>query len=146
MFECLIGWPPFCAEEAHDTYRKIVDWQRHLHFPPDQQLGGEAEDFIRRYVRSRPYSRNYILTPQTASYATQRTVSAVSVAVMRSNSTPSSAVCNGTAFVASARPSNPSCNPMSTHSTSPLTRSRRRTQVPCFARKRPRRAMMSARR
>ena len=26
MFECLIGWPPFCAEEPHDTYRKIVDW------------------------------------------------------------------------------------------------------------------------
>lgn len=50
MFECLIGWPPFCAEEAHDTYRKIVDWPRHLHFPPDQQLGHEAEDFIRRCV------------------------------------------------------------------------------------------------
>ncbi|KAF2746552.1 serine/threonine-protein kinase cot-1 [Sporormia fimetaria CBS 119925] len=50
MFECLIGWPPFCAEEAHDTYRKIVDWPRHLHFPPDQQLGAEAEDFIRRLI------------------------------------------------------------------------------------------------
>lgn len=50
MFECLIGWPPFCAEQAHDTYRKIVDWPRHLHFPPDQPLGAEAEDFIRRYV------------------------------------------------------------------------------------------------
>ncbi|KAF2771653.1 Serine/threonine-protein kinase [Teratosphaeria nubilosa] len=46
MFECLIGWPPFCAEEAHDTYRKIVDWPRHLHFPPDQQLGPEAEHFV----------------------------------------------------------------------------------------------------
>jgi protein-serine/threonine kinase len=53
MFECLIGWPPFCAEEAHDTYRKIVDWPRHLHFPPDQQLGGDAEDFVRRLVRNR---------------------------------------------------------------------------------------------
>lgn len=50
MFECLIGWPPFCAEEPHDTYRKIVDWPRHLNFPPDQQLGPEAEHFIRRYV------------------------------------------------------------------------------------------------
>ena len=38
MFECLIGWPPFCAEQAHDTYRKIVDWRRHLHFPPEQPL------------------------------------------------------------------------------------------------------------
>ena len=56
MFECLIGWPPFCAEEPHDTYRKIVDWPRNLHFPPDQQLGAEAEDFVRRYVFS-PGSR-----------------------------------------------------------------------------------------
>lgn len=50
MFECLIGWPPFCAEEPHDTYRKIVDWPRNLHFPPDQQLGPEAEDFIKRLI------------------------------------------------------------------------------------------------
>lgn len=48
MFECLIGWPPFCAEEAADTYRKIIDWQRYLHFPHDQKLGAEAEDFVRR--------------------------------------------------------------------------------------------------
>lgn len=50
MFECLIGWPPFCAEEAHDTYRKIVDWPRHLHFPPDHHLSPESEHFIRGYV------------------------------------------------------------------------------------------------
>ena len=50
MFECLIGWPPFCAEEPHDTYRKIVDWPRYLTFPPDQKLGREAEDFVRQYV------------------------------------------------------------------------------------------------
>ncbi|KAF2813359.1 serine/threonine-protein kinase cot-1 [Mytilinidion resinicola] len=50
MFECLIGWPPFCAEEPHDTYRKIVDWPRNLHFPPDQQLGPEAEDFVKRLI------------------------------------------------------------------------------------------------
>nr|OQO31675.1 hypothetical protein B0A51_01165 [Rachicladosporium sp. CCFEE 5018] len=50
MFECLIGWPPFCAEEPHDTYRKIVDWPKYLNFPPDQQLGGEAEHFIRGLI------------------------------------------------------------------------------------------------
>ncbi|SMQ46474.1 unnamed protein product [Zymoseptoria tritici ST99CH_3D7] len=50
MFECLIGWPPFCAEEPHDTYRKIVDWPRHLNFPADQQLGPEAEHFIRSLI------------------------------------------------------------------------------------------------
>ncbi|KAF2486911.1 Serine/threonine-protein kinase [Neohortaea acidophila] len=50
MFECLIGWPPFCAEEPHDTYRKIVDWPRYLNFPPDQQLGAEAEHFVRSLI------------------------------------------------------------------------------------------------
>lgn len=49
MFECLVGWPPFCAEDPHDTYRRIVDWQRNLHFPPEQPLSRDAESFIRRY-------------------------------------------------------------------------------------------------
>ena len=53
MFECLVGWPPFCAEDPHDTYRRIVDWPRNLHFPPEQPLSREAESFIRRYVWSK---------------------------------------------------------------------------------------------
>ncbi|KAG8625995.1 hypothetical protein KVT40_006396 [Elsinoe batatas] len=50
MFECLIGWPPFCAEQAHDTYRKIVDWRRHLHFPPEQPLTRDTEDFVKGLI------------------------------------------------------------------------------------------------
>ena len=49
MFECQVGWPPFCAEDAHDTYRKIVAWRTNLYFPEDVQLGPEAENLIRRY-------------------------------------------------------------------------------------------------
>jgi len=49
MFECQVGWPPFCAEDAHDTYRKIVNWRQSLYFPDDIQLGPEAENLIRRY-------------------------------------------------------------------------------------------------
>lgn len=48
MFECLVGWPPFCAEDPHDTYRKIVDWQNTLYFPEDVVLGRDAEHLIRR--------------------------------------------------------------------------------------------------
>jgi protein-serine/threonine kinase len=48
MFECLVGWPPFCAEDSHDTYRKIVNWRQSLYFPDDIQLGVEAENLIRR--------------------------------------------------------------------------------------------------
>ncbi|MCJ1311508.1 Serine/threonine-protein kinase [Agyrium rufum] len=46
MFECLIGWPPFCAEDPHDTYRKIVDWRQSLYFPDEIQLSREAKDLI----------------------------------------------------------------------------------------------------
>ncbi|KAI9749302.1 MAG: Cobalt uptake protein cot1 [Chaenotheca gracillima] len=50
MFECLIGWPPFCAEDPHDTYRKIVNWRETLFFPDDVELGAEAEHFIRSII------------------------------------------------------------------------------------------------
>ncbi len=60
MFECLIGWPPFCAEDAHDTYRKIVNWKQTLYFPEDNPLAESengrssswpiAEECIRGYV------------------------------------------------------------------------------------------------
>ncbi|KFA73380.1 hypothetical protein S40288_09913 [Stachybotrys chartarum IBT 40288] len=50
MFECLVGWPPFCAEDSHDTYRKIVNWRQTLYFPDDITLGVEAENLIRSMV------------------------------------------------------------------------------------------------
>ena len=48
MFECLVGYPPFCSETPHETYKKIVNWQYHLAFPDDVHLSHEAEDLIRR--------------------------------------------------------------------------------------------------
>ncbi|CAK7566434.1 MAG: Serine/threonine-protein kinase [Sporothrix epigloea] len=50
MFECLVGWPPFCAEDRHDTYHKIVTWRQSLYFPDDIQLGTEAENLIRSLI------------------------------------------------------------------------------------------------
>lgn len=50
MFECLVGWPPFCAEDHHDTYRKIVNWRQSLYFPEDITLGVEAENLIRSLI------------------------------------------------------------------------------------------------
>ena len=50
MFECLVGWPPFCAEDRRDTYRKIVNWQQSLYFPDDVVLSYNSEHLIRRYV------------------------------------------------------------------------------------------------
>lgn len=50
MYECLIGWAPFCSEDATDAYRKIVHWRDSLQFPEDFQLTYNAENLIRRYV------------------------------------------------------------------------------------------------
>ncbi|RUP03060.1 kinase-like domain-containing protein, partial [Jimgerdemannia flammicorona] len=50
MFECLCGYPPFCSENAHETYRKIINWREQLYFPDDTHLSREAEDLIRRLI------------------------------------------------------------------------------------------------
>lgn len=50
MFECLVGYPPFCSESTHETYHKILQWNRYLQFPDDVHLSREAEDLIRRSV------------------------------------------------------------------------------------------------
>ncbi|KZT24479.1 AGC/NDR protein kinase [Neolentinus lepideus HHB14362 ss-1] len=52
MFECLVGYPPFCSESTHETYQKIMHWQYHLVFPDDVHLSREAEDLIRRLITS----------------------------------------------------------------------------------------------
>ncbi|EPQ59258.1 kinase-like protein [Gloeophyllum trabeum ATCC 11539] len=52
MFECLVGYPPFCSESTHETYQKIMQWQYHLVFPDDIHLSREAEDLIRRLITS----------------------------------------------------------------------------------------------
>ncbi|KAF9577360.1 Serine/threonine-protein kinase, partial [Lunasporangiospora selenospora] len=50
MFECLVGYPPFCSENAHETYRKIMNWREQLYFPEDVHLSPHAEDLIRRLI------------------------------------------------------------------------------------------------
>ncbi|KAI8819922.1 kinase-like domain-containing protein [Fimicolochytrium jonesii] len=50
MFECLFGYPPFCSENAHDTYRKIINWREYLYLPDDVHLSREAEDLVRHLL------------------------------------------------------------------------------------------------
>ena len=50
MFECLIGWPPFCSETPTETYKKILNWKQTLVFPEDIHLSAEAEDLILRLL------------------------------------------------------------------------------------------------
>ncbi|KAG6844900.1 hypothetical protein H0H87_002599 [Tephrocybe sp. NHM501043] len=50
MFECLVGYPPFCSDSTHETYQKIMQWPRYLQFPDDVHLSRESEDMIRRLI------------------------------------------------------------------------------------------------
>jgi protein-serine/threonine kinase len=50
MYEMLVGYPPFCSETPHETYKKIMAWQRELQFPDDIQLPRDAEDLIRKLI------------------------------------------------------------------------------------------------
>ncbi|KAL6944302.1 Serine/threonine-protein kinase [Hanseniaspora osmophila] len=50
MYECLIGWPPFCSETPQETYRKIMNFEKTLQFPDDIHISYEAEDFIKKLL------------------------------------------------------------------------------------------------
>lgn len=50
MYECLIGYAPFCSDRPVDTYRKVIKWQDHLEFPVETPISLEASDLIRRLV------------------------------------------------------------------------------------------------
>ncbi|KAE9410545.1 AGC/NDR protein kinase [Gymnopus androsaceus JB14] len=58
MFECLVGYPPFCSESTHETYQKIMQWQQHLMFPDDVHLSEEAEDLVRRLITNAEHRLN----------------------------------------------------------------------------------------
>ncbi|KAJ2783076.1 Serine/threonine-protein kinase [Coemansia javaensis] len=47
MFECLVGYPPFCSDNSHETYRKIMHWRETLVFPSDVRLSPESVHLIR---------------------------------------------------------------------------------------------------
>ncbi len=49
MYEMLVGYPPFYADDAVTTCRKITSWRTSLHFPEEANLHPDAVDLIRRY-------------------------------------------------------------------------------------------------
>lgn len=50
MYEMLIGYPPFYADDPITTCRKIVHWKTHLRFPDEARLSPEAKDLISRLL------------------------------------------------------------------------------------------------
>ncbi|RLN88113.1 hypothetical protein BBJ28_00015768, partial [Nothophytophthora sp. Chile5] len=52
LYECLVGYPPFYADEPVQTCRKIVNWKQSFGFPPEAKarLSPQCMDFIRRLI------------------------------------------------------------------------------------------------
>jgi serine/threonine kinase 38 len=50
MYECLVGYPPFYAEDPMSTCRKIVNWKKTLVFPDESKLSPEARDLITKLI------------------------------------------------------------------------------------------------
>ncbi|KAJ4845215.1 hypothetical protein Tsubulata_014461 [Turnera subulata] len=46
MYEMLVGYPPFYADEPMSTCRKIVNWRSHLKFPQEAMVSEAAKDLI----------------------------------------------------------------------------------------------------
>ncbi|KAK4768922.1 hypothetical protein SAY86_027072 [Trapa natans] len=50
MYEMLVGYPPFYADDPITTCRKIVHWGNHLSFPDDAKLTPMAKNLICRLL------------------------------------------------------------------------------------------------
>ena len=50
MYECLVGYPPFYAEDPMSTCRKIVNWRKTLVFPKEAKISPAAKDVVTRYL------------------------------------------------------------------------------------------------
>merc|ERR1719233_181758 len=53
LYECLVGYPPFYADEPLQTCRKIVNHKRNLRIPPEAGLSPSAKDIIQRLICSK---------------------------------------------------------------------------------------------
>eukprot|EP00808_Paulinella_micropora_P014041 g26282.t1 len=59
MYECLVGYPPFYAEDPMSTCRKIVNWSKTLVFPAEANLSPAAVDLIRKLICDAPNRLNF---------------------------------------------------------------------------------------
>ncbi len=53
MYECLVGYPPFYADDPRSTCTKIINFKRTLVFPPEARLSPEAKDLMSKMICER---------------------------------------------------------------------------------------------
>lgn len=51
LFEMLVGYPPFFAENPQATCKRVMDWKESFFIPEEANLSAEATDLLRRLVR-----------------------------------------------------------------------------------------------
>ena len=51
LFEMLVGYPPFFAENPSATCKKVMDWKNTFFIPQEADLSPEATDLLRRLIR-----------------------------------------------------------------------------------------------
>lgn len=54
MYECLVGYPPFYAEDPMSTCRKIINWRKTLCYPPEAALSNNAQELIGALITDTP--------------------------------------------------------------------------------------------
>jgi len=59
LYECLVGYPPFYAEEPLQTCRKIVNYKRTLKVPQEACLSADANDIILKLICHRNSRINF---------------------------------------------------------------------------------------
>jgi len=59
MYECLVGYPPFYAEDPMSTCRKIVNWKKTLVFPQEARLSPHAYDLIHKLINDSSKRLNF---------------------------------------------------------------------------------------
>ncbi|CAF1639706.1 unnamed protein product, partial [Didymodactylos carnosus] len=45
----MIGYPPFCAENPQETFRKVMNYRETLVFPPESPISNIAKDLILKF-------------------------------------------------------------------------------------------------
>ena len=51
LFEMLVGYPPFFAENPSAICKKVIDWENTFFIPQEANLSPEATDLLRRLIR-----------------------------------------------------------------------------------------------
>lgn len=59
MYECLVGYPPFYADDPRSTCSKIINFKKTLQFPPEANLSRAARDLLGSLICDREHRLSF---------------------------------------------------------------------------------------